>query len=455
MHYILLSGGSGTRLWPLSNDSRSKQFLKLLKGTDNQYESMVQRVFSQLKSLHMADSTVIATSKAQVDILQNQLGDHIPLVVEPERRNTFPAIALAVSYLYSHKKAGLDESVAVLPVDPYVDSTFFGSVQQLENVLALSKAKIALMGVKPTHPSEKYGYIIPESTETASDYFLVKRFKEKPAEPQAKELIKQNALWNCGVFAFKMDYILSLLSDQGFPTEYDILHKLYHELPNNSFDFEVVENTDNIAVLPYDGYWKDLGTWNTLTDEMADYLMGKGTISTDSKNTHLINELDIPVTILGISNAVVAVSSDGILVTDKEASPRIKTVMNGYKQRPMYEERRWGWYRVLDYTKYDNGNEVLTKRVGLHQGKHLSYQFHRSRRESWTILKGIGEILINGKFQTVKEGDVLTIQAKDCHALKAYTDMEFIEIQSGVEVTEEDVIRIYSNWNDILEHFQS
>lgn len=455
LHYVLLSGGSGQRLWPLSNDSRSKQFLKLLQGADHQYESMVQRVFSQLQSFNMQDSTVIATSKAQVEILQNQLGEQIPLIVEPERRNTFPAIALAASYLFSKKKAGLKEYVVILPVDPYVDATFFECVQQLGDLLSLSNAEIALMGVTPTHASEKYGYFIPASKDTNNPYFTVERFKEKPSEFEALQLIKQKALWNCGVFAFQLDYVLSILSDRGFPTEFDQLYKRYHELPKNSFDYEVVEHATNIVALPYDGDWKDLGTWNTLTDEMAGNLMGNGIISDDSENTHLINELDIPITVLGVSNAVVAASPDGILVTDKETSPRIKSVMKGFKQRPMYEERKWGWYRVLDYKKYENDREVLTKRVCLLKGKHLSYQFHRNRSENWTIIRGQGEFILNGEFRNVEEGEVLTLKPEDCHAIKAVTDMEFIEIQFGNEVTEEDVVRIYSNWDEILKNFSS
>ena len=323
MQLVLLSGGSGKRLWPLSNDARSKQFLKVLEGENNQLQSMVQRVWGQLSRVGLADSTVIATSKSQVDMIQSQLGNQTSLIIEPSRRDTFPAIALAATYLYTVKEADLNEVVAILPVDPYVQESFFESIKALENVINHSKAELALIGVKPTYPSAKYGYIIPKD-EKQNQYFQVNSFTEKPAEEQAYELIEQGALWNCGVFAFKLSYVINILEKKGLPIQYEELLKKYDKLPKISFDYEVVEKEDNIVVLPYNGYWKDLGTWNTLTEEMDTTQIGKGIISMECENTHLINELDIPVTVVGVSNVVVAVSPDGILVADKEKSPRIK-----------------------------------------------------------------------------------------------------------------------------------
>ena len=374
MDLILLSGGSGKRLWPLSNDSRSKQFLKVLDN-DGVLESMVQRVWRQLEKLKLTESTIVATSKAQVDIIQSQLGNHVPLIIEPERRDTFPAIALAATYLFSIKGNSLNEVVGVLPVDPYVDSSFFNRITKLEDILKISEAELVLMGVSPTYPSEKYGYIVP-SQNNEENYIKVSHFKEKPSEAEARDLIDQNALWNCGVFAFKLEYIISILKGKGLPIQYEELLKQYQKIEKISFDYAVVEKAEKIAVLPYHGSWKDLGTWNTLTEEMRTYQIGKGKISEDSTNTHLINELDIPVTVLGIKDAVIAVSPDGILVTDKAESPRIKEVLKDFEQRPMYEERRWGWYKVLDHTKFEEGNEVLTKRIGVKAGRNLSYQKH-------------------------------------------------------------------------------
>lgn len=448
---VMLSGGSGKRLWPLSNDSRSKQFLKVLENKELELESMVQRVWGQLKKVNLVDSTVIATSKSQVEMMKNHLGNEVPLIIEPERRDTFPAIALAATYLYSVKGASLNEVVSVLPVDPYVEEDFFNRVKDLEVALENSSADLALMGVDPTYPSSKYGYIVPGSVK--GNYIEVSHFKEKPSEDEAKELISDKALWNCGVFAFKLEYIISILQDKNLPIQYDELLKQYDRLPKKSFDYEVVENTKKIAAISYNGYWKDLGTWNTLTEEMGANLIGKGTISSDSVNTHLVNELDIPVTILGVSNLVVATSPDGILVSDKEASPRIKSVLQGFEQRPMYEERRWGWYKVLDYTKFDNGNEVLTKKICIKPGKNLSYQKHFKRNETWTIVKGEGEFALNGKVSKIQSGDIIEVPVEAEHGIKADTELEFIEVQTGSELIEEDIIRIFMTWQEVEKEF--
>ncbi|KYD29141.1 sugar phosphate nucleotidyltransferase [Geobacillus sp. FSL W8-0032] len=448
MEIILLSGGSGKRLWPLSNDARSKQFLKVLENQNGQLQSMVQRVWRQLGNVGLADSAVIATSKSQVDMIQSQLGQSVPIIIEPMRRDTFPAIALASAYLYSVEGIDVNEVVAVLPVDPYVEDRFFDRVKDLEETVLVSGADLALIGVEPTYPSAKYGYIVPTSQSSDGDYLRVSHFTEKPTEDKAAELIKQGALWNCGVFAFKLDYLISLLQEKGFPVQYDELVKQYDRLPKISFDYEVVEKTEHIVVLPYDGYWKDLGTWNTLTEEMATNQIGKGVV-VESENTHLVNELDIPVAVLGVSNAIVAVSPDGVLVADKGKSPKIKELVNDFNQRPMYEERRWGWYRVLDYTRFEDGREVLTKRIGIAAGKNLSYQMHCYRSEVWTIIRGEGEFVLNGEIRPVKPGDVLEIPVGAKHGIKAMTDLELIEVQTGTPLIEEDIIRVYMSWDEV------
>lgn len=451
MHIILLSGGSGKRLWPLSNEIRSKIFLQLLPTEDDRKESMIQRVWRQLNTAGLASSSYVAIGKSQLDMIQKQLGYDVPLIIEPNRRDTFPAVALAAAYLYSKRRIRLSEVVCVLPVDSYVDDTFFHRIKELENIVIKSGADVALIGVKPKYPSGEYGYIIPVSSETDGDFLTVSRFVEKPSETQAQALIVQNAFWNCGVFAFRLGYLIRLLKGKTYPFQYEKLVKQYDRLPKTSFDYEVVEQAKTIVVLSYDGSWKDLGTWNTLSDEIDPHLIGKGFISEDSLNTHLINELDIPITVLGLSNVVVACSPDGILVAEKKASPRIKEMMKDFEQRPMYEERRWGWYRVLDYMKYSNGYEVLTKRIGVMAGMNLSYQTHAKRSEVWTIVNGEGEFVLNDRICLVKTGDVLQIPVGAKHAIKAVNDLEFIEVQIGSELIEEDIVRLCMTWKEIMQ----
>lgn len=449
MKFVLLSGGSGKRLWPLSNDSRSKQFLKVLKSQDGTYESMVQRVKGQITKFHSEEDIYIATSKSQSEMIYNQLGSEITLLVEPERRDTFPAIALAASYLYSVVGISLDEVVCVLPVDPYVEDGFFQSMSLLEDAINNTSAELALMGVKPTYPSEKYGYIVPSAI-NSDPYQKVDHFVEKPNSEMAEELISKNAFWNCGVFAFKLDKIITKLEEKGLPVNYEVLLNQYHTLVKTSFDYEVVEQSKNIVFIPYNGGWKDLGTWNTLTEEMESSLIGNGHISEECQNTHVINELDLPVTVLGISNAIVAISPDGILVSDKELSPRVKDIVSNYSQRPMYEERLWGSYRVLDYTSFPD-EEVLTRRIILEEGKHLSYQYHKKRKEIWTVLAGYGEIVLNGDLKRINPGDVIEINPHDLHAIKAITRVEFIEVQVGSEIIEEDIYRVQLSWDQFEE----
>ncbi|GIO42630.1 sugar phosphate nucleotidyltransferase [Paenibacillus apis] len=454
MKIVLLSGGSGKRLWPLSNESRSKQFLKVLENEAGGRESMVQRVWRQISKAGLREHAFIGTSKAQVEMIHSQLGSEIEVIVEPERRDTFPAIALAAAYLYSVQDVALNETIVVMPVDPYVEESFFSKTKELEDVLQQSGADLALMGVKPTYPSEKYGYIVPDNgakVEEDEPFVTVHSFKEKPREEEAVAMIEQAALWNCGVFAFKLDFLINILIANDLPIQYDEMLKQYGRLPKTSFDYEVVEKANHIVALPYRGDWKDLGTWNTLTEEIESSIVGNGMMSGACHNTHVINELDIPITLLNLSNVVVAASPDGILVSDKAASPMIKEVMKHSDQRPMYEERRWGGYRVLDYLKYPDGKEVLTKRICITPGQNLSYQYHLLRDEVWTIVSGEGEMVLNGKHFPVKPGDVLVISKDSRHSLRAVTEMDIIEVQTGTELIEEDIVRLAFDWNEIIQ----
>ncbi|MGI2327615.1 sugar phosphate nucleotidyltransferase [Planococcus sp. YIM B11945] len=448
MRLVLLSGGSGKRLWPLSSDARSKQFLKVLSDSDGNKVSMLQRVWGQLQDANLAEKSIVATSTSQADMIKTQLGMDVEIVMEPERRDTFPAIALAAVYLYSVCKTSLNEVIGILPVDPFVENHFYQKVKEMENALLTSEADLALIGVTPTYPSTKYGYIVSEKNNSIH-YSNVDYFKEKPTAEQAEDLISKKALWNCGVFAFKLGYIIKFLKEKNIPVEYNKLLKRYHTLVKSSFDYEIVEKAKRVISLQYDGYWKDLGTWNTLTEEMAGCITGNGIIDKEVENSHIVNELDIPITLLGLNNIVVAASPDGILVADKEASTKVKEYSQKLNNRPMYEERRWGWYRVLEYTKYPEGNQVLVKRLGVNAGKHLSYQMHYKRSEVWTIIKGEGVFVFNDQLSHVRTGDVLHIPLSAKHTLRATTDMEIIEVQTGSELVEEDIFRTTDKWEEI------
>ncbi|WP_239618846.1 sugar phosphate nucleotidyltransferase [Cohnella mopanensis] len=447
MRIILLSGGSGKRLWPLSNDARSKQFLKILRNPAGQMESMLQRVWRQLNNVGLANNTMFATSAKQVEMITSQIGLDAPIIIEPERRDTFPAIALSATYLYSVLGANLEETIVVLPVDTYVEDRFFENLKQLDRIVNHSSANLALVGVQPTYPSSKYGYIVPDASVVADDYRKVKSFREKPAESEAESLIEiEQALWNCGVFAFKLDYLITRLYEQGVALQYEELVKQYHQLKKTSFDYEVVEKCNEIVMLKYDGYWKDLGTWNTLTEEMAVSQIGKSVMSEDSNNTHIINELHIPITVLGLSDVVVAASPDGILVSDKAASTRLKEWIL-FEQRPMYEEHQWGTSKVLEYIS-DEDKESMTSRISMIAGTQRSIEVHFQRTEVWNILSGKGELYLDGKTIPVEAGSVCQIPPRAKHGLKAITNLEMIEIQIGGNLLRDDVVEFSYAWGE-------
>ncbi|MDM5201034.1 sugar phosphate nucleotidyltransferase [Fictibacillus enclensis] len=445
MKLVLLSGGSGKRLWPLSNDARSKQFLKVLNSRVNENESMIQRVWSQLEAVHLSESSLIATNGSQVDMIQNQIGPDVPLIVEPARRDTFPAVALAATYLFSVLGSNLNEVVAILPVDPFVDREFFQRVKDLELLLRQSEANLALLGIKPTYPSEKYGYMVPEQGENNS-WMRINSFYEKPKKQLAETLIEKKALWNSGVFAFKLGYLLSLLEEKGFPIEYHDLLKEYGNLPKISFDYEVVEQEEQIAALSYDGYWKDLGTWNTLTEEMGIQKIGKGILHHDCDNTHLINELDIPVTVVGVNDVIVAASPDGILVADKKQSPHIKDLVQTFEMTPRYEERSWGSYKVLDDTLAEDGQSVVTKRLKINAGGLWEQQLPTSRSEVWTIISGKGELILNKEVIGLGAGKVLELAQHSLLTLRALTNMVLISTQkASYEIKAEEELQEYES----------
>ena len=446
MKLILLSGGSGKRLWPLSNDARSKQFLRVLDDGRGQKESMVQRIWRQLKEAGLDGDAYITATRAQAEMLELQLGQGVRVIAEPERRDTFPAIALSVLHLMELEKANPVETVLVMPVDAFVEEAFFNLFGKLDVMIQSSLADIGLIGAKPTYPSEKYGYVVP-GARLDPDFHEVKQYVEKPKEEMARRLIDEHgALWNCGVFAFRPSYLLAILAERQYPARYGELRECYPSLPSISFDYEVLEKADRIGVVPYDGVWKDLGTWNTLTEELAEPVIGNAALDEESRGSHVINELGLPVKVLGISNAVVAVSPDGILVADKAATPRLKDLLDDGAGRPMYEERRWGWARVLDFTTNELGWEVLTKRICVQAGKALSYQMHRQRSEIWTILSGSGEAVLDGAIRGIGPGDAVVIRPGVRHALRAFTPVELIEVQMGEALVEEDIVREDFAW---------
>ncbi len=433
MHIVLLSGGSGKRLWPLSNDVRSKQFIKMFHGDDDELESMVQRVFRQIKTADPDADVTIATSRRQVSAIRNQLGDKVSICVEPTRRDTFPAIALAASYLHDEKNVGDDEAVIVCPVDPYVDQDYFKCFHELDKMVKDKSYNLNLMGVVPTYPSEKYGYIIPETSDHISS---VKEFKEKPDEATAKTYLEQGALWNCGVFAFRLGYLIDKAHELLEFEDYKDLNAHYEDARKISFDYAVVEHESSIGVVRYKGEWKDIGSWNTFAEEMPDRIIGNAQMDETSNNSNIVNELNIPILGMGLNNMIIAASNDGILISDKTQSSYIKPFVEKMHQDIRYAEKSWGSFTVIDVQP-----QAMTIRVELLPDHRLNYHSHEHRDEVWTVMSGTGVVIIDGKRRDVSSGDVVRLPKGCRHSVIASSHMQIIEVQIGDEISVEDKVK--------------
>lgn len=430
MNIVLLSGGSGKRLWPLSNDIRSKQFIKIFKQEDGTYESMVQRVYRQIKKVDTDATVTIATSKTQVSAIHNQLGEKVGISVEPCRRDTFPAIALATAYLVDVMHIDPSESVVVCPVDPYVEDSYFEALKELSDQADKGEANLVLMGIEPTYPSEKYGYIIPESTDHVA---TVQTFKEKPTADVAEQYIAQGALWNGGVFAYKLGYVMNKAHELMDFTDYADLFAKYDTLKKISFDYAVVEHEPKIQVVRFAGTWKDLGTWNTLTEAMEEDIIGKGVLNDACSGVSIVNEMDVPVLAMGLHDVVISASPEGILVSDKEQSSYIKPFVDMFEQQIMFAEKSWGSFKVVDVE-----STSMTIKVTLNAGHKMNYHSHKNRDEVWVVISGTGKTIVDGMEQNVKAGDVITMSAGCRHTVIAESELKLIEVQLGEDINVHD-----------------
>ncbi len=430
MNIILLSGGSGKRLWPLSNDVRSKQFIKLFKTEDGQYESMLQRMYRYMRKADPYANITIATAKRQISAIHNQLGEGVDICVEPCRRDTFPAVALATAYLHDVQGVPGDAAVVVCPVDPFVKEDYFEALIKLEQQAKKGEANLVLMGIEPTYPSEKYGYILPKSKNAVSG---VSSFIEKPDAKTAKQYIRQGALWNGGVFAYPLQYMLDKAHERiRFCGYHDLLGQ-YSALDSISMDYAVVEKEKQVQVMRFHGPWKDLGTWNTLTEAMDGPDIGNAIMDKTCQNVHVINELDLPILCMGLNDVVVSASPNGILVSDKTQSSYIKPFVDRLGQQTMFAEKSWGSFRVLDADA-----ESLTIKVTLNPGHRMNYHSHKYRDEIWAVASGTGRAVIDGREQAVRAGDVLTMQAGSRHTILAESELKLIEVQLGKEICVQD-----------------
>lgn len=430
MNILLLSGDSGKRLWPLSNGVRSRQFLQILRSPSGEYESVAQRVYRQILRADKETKIVVAASKLQIPAIRNQLDEDVEICVEPKRRNTFPAVALSVAWMAEKREMPDEEIIIVCPMDTYADDDYFQTLGTLAQIVSRGDAEIALVGIAPAYPSEKYGYLLPDSREKISKVIF---HSEKPTETVAKELIDRGALWNGGVFAFRVGYFLNALRTVISFSDYDDLYQKYEQIPEGSFEDIFLKETGNKKLVRFDGIWKDLGTWNTLTEAMEEPIVGKAKLDDICHNVHVINELNIPILCLGIENAVISAAPDGILVSDKKQSSYMEPLIDQLDQQVMFADKSWGSFQVLDIE-----HESMTIKVILKPGHRMNYHSHERRDEVWTVLSGQGRTIVDGMEQPVAAGDVITMQAGCRHTIIADTELHIMEVQLGREIDVHD-----------------
>ncbi len=452
MKVLLLSGGSGRRLWPLSNDYCSKQYIKIMNKSgleSGEKCSMLQRVFDQLSQNGFKDDSIIIASEAQTEIIQSQLGRNTKIATEPERRDTFPAILLGAAWCASNG-ANEDEIITVMPVDPYVENGYFEMFREMEKALKESGKNIALLGATPTYPSEKYGYIL--SDDLGNRYRTVSCFTEKPSRDQAVQMINDGALWNCGVFCFRIGMLKEYADKYNVRFDYNDIVKNYAKLPKISFDYEVMEKAGGCIVLEYKDSWKDVGTWNTLSEEMKEKSSGFVVMDEKCENTNVVNALDVPVIVMGAKDMIVAASYDGILVADKEQSSYIKNYLDGIKVTPRYEERRWGTIKTIDKSD-ENGTGVCTNKVKVIEGQYTTYHCHQHHREIITVLSGEGLVATDSGIKKIAAGNSLFFEIGEFHAIKALTELRYIEVLMG-NVENNDIERMLFEWEEIENYFK-
>lgn len=384
---------------------------------------MLQRVVRQIREcLNDADIT-IATSSSQKEAIIAQLGSQIDIVCEPSRRDTFPAIALATSYLRSEKNIPENEPVIVMPCDPFTESGYFVTIREMSEEVAKDNVNLVLMGITPNCPSSKFGYMLPKKS-----CKRIEKFIEKPEREAAESLIKQGALWNGGVFAFRLGYLASIITKYFSDITFNNIFKGYDRFPKISFDYEVVEKESMISFIPFKGRWKDLGTWDSLSSELNEDAVGNALLR-DCEHTSVINELAIPVVCKGVNNLIVALSPDGVLVAEKSLSGQIKDDVEGLKTTPKFEEKSWGNYSTIDHFITKDNIVITTKRFHMMSRSVISEKCDFHQKRILMFLYGTGNIEINCVMSTIEIGKVVDIPENSFYTIHSDNSIEFIETE--------------------------
>ncbi len=467
MKAIILAGGSGTRLWPLSRKNYPKQFLKL-----NGSKSLLQQTVERLMGALLPNDIIIMTNneykfhvKSELNSLPITCSSPIThMILEPESRNTAPAIALGVKYCIEKLGCMEDDVLFISPCDHIIkpNEQFRTYLRQAEEMA--KEGHIVTFGVKPTRPETGYGYIKRGERlkvfGNGAEGYRVERFIEKPDEETAKQYVKEGIYyWNSGIFAFKVGLIKEEFMNhapeigKALDMSFDDFRKRFAEMPNISIDYAILERSDKVATLPMEIYWNDIGCWDALfeildKDENGNVKTGD-VITMDTKETMIIGDKRLIATI-GLQDCLVVETDDAILIAKRGHTQKVKEIV----ERLMMENRKevsehvttyrpWGSYTVLE-----EGERYKIKRVVVNPGERLSLQKHYHRSEHWVVVKGTAKVKIGEKEVFTHENESAYVPKSTLHRLEnpGKVPLEIIEVQNGEYVGEDDIVRIEDHY---------
>ncbi len=464
---ILLAGGSGTRLWPLSRKSYPKQFAPLI-GDETLFQASAKRLSGQSEVLNF-DPPVVVTNSDFRFIATEQL-THIgidpgAILIEPEGRNTGPAILAAAQYLFDQNP---DAIMLVAPSDHIVPDAAAFHRAVLQGLEAVTAGDLVTFGIKPTYPETGYGYLELADAETPQKGSVkLANFVEKPEGEKAKAMCEAgNFLWNAGIFLFAAKDIIAAFEAhaqlmlepvqqavQQAKTDLGFLRldpKAWGKTPADSIDYAVMEKASNISVVPFDAGWSDLGGWDAVWREMSHSDDGNATsgaaTAINCSNSLLRSESDgLALVGIGLDNVMAVAMDDAVLVADMSKAQDVKLAVDALKAQKASQatqfpkdHRPWGWFESLVV-----GNRFQVKRIHVHVGAKLSLQSHVHRSEHWVVVEGTAQVTVDDEIKLLSENQSVYIPLGAVHRLEnvGRVPMVLIEIQTGSYVGEDDIVR--------------